>query len=121
MYAFLAVMLGGALGSGLRYGVSLITKGPFPYGTLSVNLVGCFAMGMIVTCFDQTQNLNPLIRLGILVGFLGGFTTFSSFGLDTVRLMENDRMGAALTYVLASNLVGIAAVWGGIRVARLVN
>ena len=112
------VMSGGALGSGLRYGVGLWLNRPaFPMGTLAVNLLGCFLIGGLATYFGQRLELSEGVRLAVLVGFLGGFTTFSSFGLETVRLIESERMMAAIAYVTVSNLVGFLAVWGGMKLA----
>ena len=116
------VMGGGALGSGLRYGVSLWLNRPaFPMGTLAVNLLGCFLIGGLATWFGQRLELSEGVRLAVLVGFLGGFTTFSSFGLETVRLMESERMMAAIAYVSVSNLVGFLAVWGGMKLATILT
>ena len=114
------VMAGGAVGTGLRYGVgrTLDEANTFPYGTLTVNLVGCLLMGILATWCTQAAEVSETVRLAILVGLLGGFTTFSSFGIDTLRLMESGRMGAALAYVLVSNAVGIGAVWLGAQVTR---
>ena len=117
MNGLLWVMCGGALGSGLRYLVGLWLNRPgFPIGTLTVNLVGCFLIGGLATWFGQRVGVSEGLRLAILVGFLGGFTTFSSFGLETIRLVESSRMGPALAYVAVSNLVGCLAVWFGIKV-----
>ena len=116
------VMGGGALGSGLRYGVGLWLNRPaFPMGTLAVNLLGCFLIGGLATWFGQRLELSEGVRLAVLVGFLGGFTTFSSFGLETVRLMESERMMAAIAYVSVSNLVGFLAVWGGMKLATILT
>ena len=113
-------MLGGAVGTGLRYGVgqSLSGANQFPLGTMTVNLVGCLLIGGIATWFSHMADLSETLRLAILVGFLGGFTTFSSFGLDTLRLLEAGRVGAAVSYVLVSNLVGLLAVWAGSQATR---
>ena len=123
MTAVISVMAGGALGCGLRYWVSqaLVRPDQFPMGTLTVNLVGCFLIGVMATWFGQLADLSEGIRLAVIVGFLGGFTTFSSFGLDTVRLLEDGRIAAATTYVLMSNVIGILAVWGGIKAVRSVT
>ena len=93
----------------------------FPVGTLTVNLVGCLLMGILATVFGQLADLSETLRLAVMVGFLGGFTTFSSFGLDTIRLLEDGRIGAAITYVLMSNVMGILAVWMGMKAVRLVT
>ena len=120
MGTLLWVMAGGAVGTGLRYGVgrALDEANTFPYGTMTVNLVGCLLMGILATWCTQVAEVSETVRLAILVGLLGGFTTFSSFGIDTLRLMESGRMGAALAYVLISNAVGIGAVWLGAQLTR---
>jgi CrcB protein len=120
MTTLLWIMFGGAVGTGLRYGVGqgLTRANDFPYGTMTVNLVGCLLIGALATWFSQMADLSETVRLAVLVGFLGGFTTFSSFGLDTLRLLEAGRMGAAVTYVLVSNLVGLLAVWAGAQATK---
>ena len=116
----IAVMVGGALGSGARFlvSLSLARYDTFPMGTLSVNILGCFAIGVLATYFGQLTDLSPVLRVGVMVGFLGGFTTFSSFGLDTMKLMEAQRMYSAGLYVIGSNLIGLIAVFGGARLAQ---
>ncbi len=117
MSQFLAVTLGGALGSGCRFLVATAFSryDAFPFGTLSVNLLGCFAMGALTTYFGQQNEINPAIRMGIIIGFLGGFTTFSSFGLDTMKLIEAQRILAASLYVIGSNVIGLMAIYAGVK------
>ena len=114
------VMLGGAVGSGARYLVSGAWLGEasarFPYGTLTVNLVGCFLIGILATTLSAATGARPELRLALIVGLLGGFTTFSSFGLETIDLIRSGRVGAALAYVSISTVVGVALAYGGIRV-----
>jgi len=118
-HAFLQVALGGALGSMARYGVNILAarvSAGFPLGTLTVNIVGCFAMGLLASMLALRggQHLAPLL----LTGVLGGFTTFSAFALDTMVLWER---GAALTaagYVLASVVISLLAVIAGLAVGR---
>ena len=113
----LAVTLGGAVGSGCRYLVThaLSRYDTFPFGTLSVNVLGCFTIGVLTTYFGQLSDLSPALRLGILVGFLGGFTTFSSFGMDAIKLLEAQRFYTAGLYIFGSNLLGLLAIYGGMK------
>ncbi len=113
-----AVMLGGALGAALRYGISqamnpTIGSG-MPWGTLTANVVGCLLIGWLSTTLADASEA---VRLGVLVGVLGGFTTFSSFGLETIRLLQAGDSITAGAYVLLSNLAGLAAVWIGLKIA----
>ena len=112
----LVVMIGGALGSAIRYGLSVaMNPGPgegMPWGTLAANVVGCLAIGWLS---GQLADSPEAVRLGVLVGVLGGFTTFSSFGLEAVRLMTAGQWGLAAAYVLISNAGGLAGAWLGTR------
>ena len=121
MSPILAVAIGGAFGSVCRFivGQALSSFERFPLGTLSVNILGCFLIGVAHVALP-VAGLNPTARAAIMIGFLGGFTTFSSFGLDAFRLLEDGRYMNAATYLLASNLVGLAAVCFGIWGARMV-
>ena len=118
----IAVLLGGAVGSLSRYGLSRLvqqTSGSiFPYGTLAVNLIGCFFIGF---CFEIAERFSfaPSLRLLIFVGFFGGFTTFSSFGLETVKLLQDGEWKNAFGNVLISNIGGITLVFIGIIASRL--
>ena len=114
----LAVMLGGAVGAGLRYGLSLILNPPIgaglPWGTLTANLLGCLLIGWLSSTLSDAPEA---VRLGVLVGVLGGFTTFSSFGLETIRLMQAGEWMSAVTYVLLSNGFGVLSVFLGLKIA----
>lgn len=119
MNPFLQVALGGAVGSVLRYGVNILASRvtmAFPLGTLTVNVAGCFVMGLLASCLALRggQHLAPLL----LTGLLGGFTTFSAFSLDTITLWERGAGGLAVGYVLASVLFSLAAVIAGLAVGR---
>ena len=113
------VMLGGAIGSGARHLTGrwmLARLGPdFPYGTLTVNLVGGFAMGVLAGLLARTGGNEPW-RLLLGVGVLGGYTTFSSFSLDVVTLAERGQMLTALGYVLLSVTGAILALFAGLLV-----
>ena len=91
MTTLLAVMAGGAVGSGLRWSLSVAmpTGGTgLPLATLTANLVGCLLIGVLSTLFSGSLQVSEPVRLGVLVGLLGGFTTFSSFGNETLTLLE---------------------------------
>jgi CrcB protein len=115
------VMLGGAIGSGARHWTGrwmLARLGPdFPYGTLTVNLVGGFAMGVLTGLLARVGGNEPW-RLLLGVGVLGGYTTFSSFSLDVVTLAERGQMATALGYVLLSVIGAILALFAGLLVTR---
>ena len=108
----LLVGLGGALGSMGRYSVALLTKklapaAVFPWGTFAVNILGCFAIGCLAACFVQQETQSA--RLFFVVGILGGFTTFSAFGLETFQLIQSSHMVTAILYVSLSIAVGLLA------------
>jgi len=120
----LAVMLGGSIGSVARYVVGALFVqrfGPgFPYGTLAINLVGCFAIG-IVAQLAQTRALgiSPTVRLFLAVGLCGGFTTFSSFAYETVTLVGDGATALAFLYIGLSVVVGVLAAFAGAALTRL--
>lgn len=119
----LLVMFGGALGSGARHlmgRATLAVFGPaFPYGTLSVNLIGGLLMGLLVGNLARFGTGGESWRLLLGVGVLGGFTTFSSFSLDTIALIERGSIGTALGYVLVSVIGSILAVFVGLTAVRV--
>ena len=115
--------LGGGIGSVTRYAVSLWAAArlgtSFPYGTLIANVAGCFVIGLFMTIVTERFIANPYWRLLITTGFLGGFTTFSSYSYETFKLLEDTGADAAF-YNLAANLVvGLLATWLGIKVVRM--
>jgi CrcB protein len=93
-------------------------EGGFPFGTLAVNVVGCFVIGVLATLADEGRALPPTARLLLVTGVLGGFTTFSAFGLDTLRMIEAGRLLAAFSNAVGSVLLGVAAVVAGVVTAR---
>jgi len=122
MKPWLAVAIGGALGSMARFGVgnwiAAWLGSRFPYGTLLVNLLGCLLMGLLVVLIDERWALPPQWRAFALVGLLGGFTTFSSFSLEAYTLLRTQQWLAALLYVAGSLLLGLLALAVGIALAR---
>ncbi|WP_058247866.1 fluoride efflux transporter CrcB [Tropicibacter naphthalenivorans] len=120
MVPILQVSLGGAIGASARYMTGLMMarllgKG-FPWGTLTVNIVGSFAMGALVVLLAHV-NGNKFAPL-LMTGLLGGFTTFSAFSLDAVTLYERGQVGLAAGYVAASVCLSLAALFAGLLVAR---
>jgi CrcB protein len=122
MLQILLVAFGGAIGSVLRYYVGiwgLRLAGPaFPWGTLTVNVVGSFVIGVFAEVIAGKFGGSVELRLLLMTGLLGGFTTFSAFSLDTIMLMESGAVGTALLYVLVSVGVSLCAVFAGLSVAR---
>lgn len=122
MINIILVALGGAFGSVARYLVGVWTLrrfGPnFPWGTLTVNIVGCFAIGLISEVIARRLNASPEMRLLLVTGFLGGFTTFSAFSLDVISLFERGATVAGASYVIASVGVSLYAVFAGLALGR---
>jgi fluoride exporter len=120
----LSIGLAGFAGTLLRYWLSgVVAKRygeTFPYGTLAVNLVGCFVIGFLFYVFYDRALGSPLIRTTIFIGLLGGFTTFSSYGLQTFTLLRDGELFLALANVLASNVIGLALVWVGYSLAKVI-
>ena len=115
--AFFLVGLGGAAGSVLRYAVSLaFAKSSFPYATLLVNAVGCLLIGLALPAWNRAPILSENLRLLLVVGFLGGFTTFSALGHETAVLLQHSPLRAAMN-VLVNVTAGLAAVLVGRAVA----
>ncbi len=122
MTNILLAALGGAIGSVLRYLVGVFTVrwfGPsFPWGTLSVNIVGSFIIGLTVEMIARRFNASMELRVFIVTGIIGGFTTWSSFSLDTMVLFERGAFAAAAAYVIGSLVVSFAAVFAGLALGR---
>ena len=116
------VALGGALGALGRFGLSHISKqvidDAMPAATLAVNLIGCFAAGFLVRALAGPWHMPEHMRLGLMVGLLGGLTTFSAFGVETVRMLEAGRWVWVMGFVMANVAGGIAAVMVGQVAAR---
>ena len=122
MQQFLLVMLGGALGSGARFGVGrlmLSQFGPgYPWGTLSVNLIGGLAMGLLVGLLARIAQPDQNIFLLLGTGMLGGFTTFSAFSLEAALMIERREIVSAFVYAAGSVVLAIAALFVGLMIAR---
>ncbi|ANK85885.1 MULTISPECIES: fluoride efflux transporter CrcB [Rhizobium] len=122
MIQALLVAVGGAIGSVLRYFVgqwALRLMGPaFPWGTLAVNVVGCFVIGVFAELVARKFNASMELRLLLITGFLGGFTTFSAFSLDAISLFERGEAVAGGIYIAASVGLSMAAVFTGLAIMR---
>jgi CrcB protein len=123
MLRILLVGLAGLAGTLCRYwlagAVARRYGEAFPWGTLAVNLAGCFAAGLLFHVMQERGAFNETARAAVFVGLLGGFTTFSSYGLQTFALLREGRVGVAALNVVASNLLGLLLVWAGYAAGRL--
>ena len=122
MKSLLLVALGGAVGSVARYGLSTLVMGyaggaRFPAGTFVVNVLGCFVAGVLAHVATRHEWFTQDLRLLLFTGLLGGFTTFSAFGLETVYLMKRGDFGIAAANVVLSVAAGLAALWLGLGLA----
>ncbi|MCS6840827.1 MAG: fluoride efflux transporter CrcB [Roseiflexus sp.] len=119
----IAIAVGAAIGANLRYGLSLWAAqrwgASFPYGTLIVNVVGSFLIGLVLTLATTRLSLSDPVRLLIVTGLLGGFTTFSSLSFEAYSLIMSGSWRAAGIYLASSFGLGMASVFLGVGVARL--
>ena len=119
----LIVMLGGSLGAASRYSIGLLAAKAwgtqFPWGTMTVNLIGCFLIGLIFALTDRVRLLTPDMRLLLITGFLGALTTFSSFSLETVNAGRAGLALQPLLNILVNNLGGLALTFIGMWVGGL--
>lgn len=121
--SFILVALGGAIGSSLRYIVAIILKNTlseaFPWATFTVNILGCLFIGFLFSI--TLQNNDEFTRLFIMVGILGGFTTFSSFALESFDLFKTGKTYLAFIYVLSSNVIGLLSAYIGYSLHKLIS
>lgn len=121
---YLFIGIGGAIGAIGRYilqgFVYQFTGAGFPYGTLAVNVIGCFLIGFFMELSESRFFIAPQIRIFVTVGILGGFTTFSTFGYETFSLLRDGEFIRALINVVNSVFIGLAAVWLGFITARII-
>jgi CrcB protein len=117
----LVIAVGGAVGSCARYGASLLWPTPpsvFPWTTLTVNAIGCAAIGVLMVTIDAVPTMHPLVRPFFGTGVLGGFTTFSTYTVDAERLLANGRAGTALAYLVLTVTSALVAVWTAVVAGR---
>ncbi|MCK7517827.1 MAG: fluoride efflux transporter CrcB [Ignavibacteriales bacterium] len=115
MINYFLVIIGSAIGGGLRYWLSNVVQKnfsvTFPYGTLAVNILGCFILGIIIFVLDEKELLNSQIKIFLTIGLCGGFTTFSTFSLETFNLIRDSEYLFAALNIIASLLLCIAGVF----------
>jgi CrcB protein len=125
MKTILAVMLGGGLGAGMRYGVNMsavkLLGAGFPWATLFVNISGSLVIGILTGIFALTWQPSPEMKAFLITGILGGYTTFSAFSLDTVTLWEGGAGTTALIYIIVSFACSIAALFIGLTAVRMLT
>ncbi|MEJ8804196.1 fluoride efflux transporter CrcB [Pontibacter sp. H249] len=123
MKMLLAVGAGSFIGGSFRYLLALLIQNrsavAFPFATLTVNIVGCFLIGLVFG-LGVKGNISPEWRLFLATGILGGFTTFSAFSYESVNMLQSGQVGSALTYILASVLLGLLATFAGLWLVKLV-
>jgi len=124
MTSILYAALGGAIGASLRYGVNVTSMklfgANFPWGTMFVNIVGSFAMGVLIAVMAQAWNTSQEMRIFLTTGVLGGFTTFSAFSLDFAALWERKEHALAMAYAGGSVVLSLMAIFAGLWLARTV-
>jgi len=124
MQAFLLVFLGAGIGGSLRHGVNLLALrhagSDFPYGTLIINVAGSFVMGILAAWFASKAGASTEqpVKLFLMTGVLGGFTTFSAFSLETMALWERGEIGAAAFYVILSVILSLLGLVAGMALVR---
>lgn len=122
MTRLLLIAVGGAVGSVLRYvgaaGCQRLTGGTFPVGTLMVNVVGCFFIGLLWALFAGPVRISEEWRLAMILGLLGGFTTFSSYAWETMMMAGDGRWWSAGLNILLSNGIGFVACWIAYRIGQ---
>jgi fluoride exporter len=122
MWTYVAIAIGGTLGCWARYGMTNLIQAiygrDFPYATLSINVLGSFLMGFLFIETLERLTISPELRSGVLTGFLGGFTTFSTFSMETLLLVEQGYGLTGVTYLVLSVALGFFAAFGGAYIAR---
>ena len=123
MQKTILIALAGLVGTVLRYWLSGLMARQygetFPWGTMAVNLIGCFVTGIVFFITEERLLLPPTIRTVVLIGLLGGFTTFSAYGLQTFTLLRDGEFVLAVLNVVTSNVLGLLMVWAGYVFVRV--
>ncbi len=124
MQTLVAIALGGAFGALSRHfvasAVMKISGGGFPYGTFFVNILGSFLMGLLIIAFAHRFDMTPALRALLTVGFLGSFTTFSTYSMETVLMIEHGEFQSAALYAGGSLIIGVLALIAGMWLGRVI-
>ena len=122
MPVYLAVAVGGAVGALARYGLDRLierrSEAVFPWSTFTINVTGCLVIGAVIAALVDRHRTPLWLRLGLTVGVVGGYTTFSTFAQETLDLIEENHLAVAAAYSLGSIAVGVAAVYLGMLIGR---
>jgi CrcB protein len=122
MQPYIAIAIGGVLGCWARYAMTNLVQAiygrDFPYATLSINVLACFLMGFLFVETLERLTISPVFRIGILTGFIGGFSTFSTFAMETLLLAEQGDANKSVLYVVLSIFLGMLATFSGAYIAR---
>ena len=122
MPVVVGVALGGAIGATTRWLLDRLierhSESVFPWSTFTINVTGCFVIGVLVEALVDRHHVPAWIRVGLVVGVIGGYTTFSTFAQEAFSLIESDDVGVALLYATTSVVLGILAVYAGTLLGR---
>jgi CrcB protein len=125
MKLVVGLAVAGAAGTLARFAlgaaVQRLAGGPFPWGTLCVNLLGCLLFGLVVGLWEARATLDSELKLILLAGFMGAFTTFSTLAFDSAGMMRDQQLSLALLNLLLHNGLGIVAIYAGIRAASVIS
>lgn len=123
MRTLLLIALGGGLGSVFRYLTTVLMNRYshlfFPCATFTANILGCFLIGLILGLLEKNNVTNPDLKFFLVTGFCGGYTTFSTFSNENVSLLQANQIGTAFLYIALSVMLGLAATWAGLMIAKL--
>jgi len=124
MFRNIVVFIGGGIGAVFRYllagWIYKIIGTDFPYGTLVVNVIGCFLIGLFLTIAEDRFLINPSLRIFVAVGIIGGFTTFSTFNFETIELLRDGAFALGMMNVVASIVLGLSATWVGSILGKII-